>query len=165
MKKITLLKIVCAIAVLFSTTMSYGQCPINYVANAGAGTITFEFDSGNDAKSEQSACNFVREHGGTGILSCSGGSITVAGITYNYTGNDGGGSGPITLTYTATATLTSIPTNIEIAEGIDCSQTSDNGCFTIYFQDIYTGENCNSSNSDFSFTINDIGHGNLECVY
>ena len=155
MKKITLIRLATFLVLLFSTTVGYAQCPYNYVSNPTAKTITFQFEAGNAAKDQDIACDFVRKHGGTGVGPCSGGSITVDGIIYTYTGNDGGGTGPITLTYTAGVTVTTAPTAFEIAEGIGCGQTSENECFTIYFQDTKNGENCSSSNSDFSFTIND----------
>ncbi|HKO76866.1 MAG TPA: T9SS type A sorting domain-containing protein [Flavobacterium sp.] len=138
------------------------QCPNSYVCTptvgATAATITFKFDAGNAAADRNIACDFVRKHGGTGTDPCNGGSITVAGITYNYTGNSGGANGnnsPITLTYTATIIVTNCPTDIQIAEGIGCSQTSYNECLSVVFQDIITGQNCTSSNSFFSMTLKD----------
>ncbi|MBA0885574.1 SprB repeat-containing protein, partial [Flavobacterium undicola] len=137
-----------------------GQCPSNYVTNLAAKTIKFQFEAGNGAADGNVACDFVRVHGGTGTDPCSGGSITVAGVTYNYTGNTGGGSSaPIILTYTTTQTLNTVPSNIEIAKAIGCGQIPDDNCFEIYFQDIETGQNCNSSNSKFSMTIKDNGCG------
>ena len=139
-----------------------GQCPNSYVCTPTVGStnakITFKFDAGNDDADRNIACDFVRKHGGSGTDPCSGGSIKVAGITYNYTGNSGGASGkdsPITLTYTTTTNVTTCPTDFQIAEGIRCGQTSDNGCLSIIFQDIITGQNCTSSNSFFSITLKD----------
>ncbi|MFH6769027.1 hypothetical protein V8G56_09805, partial [Gaetbulibacter aquiaggeris] len=141
-----------------------GQCPNTYVSTptvgTTAGTITFNFEAGNGAADQDVACDFVRAHGGTGTNPCSGGSITVAGITYNYTGNNGGGtSQPIVLTYTAATNVTTAPTDFQIAEGIGCGQTSDDERLSIIFQDIETGQNCTSSNSYFSMTLIDNGFG------
>jgi hypothetical protein len=67
--------------------------------------------------------------------------------------------------YTTTATLTTAPTDFEIAKGIGCENLQIMGV-SLYFFKTKTGNNCSSSNSDFSFTINDIGNcGPLYCNY
>ncbi len=137
-----------------------GQCPNTYVFTQGSGStpakITFNFEAGNGVADRDIACDFVRKNGGTGTDPCSGGYIIVNGIRYNYTGNNGGGnSAPIILTYTAATTVTNPPTNYQIAEGIGCGQTSDNGCLSIIFQDRETGQNCTSSNSYFTMILKD----------
>ncbi|MFB0904567.1 MAG: SprB repeat-containing protein, partial [Nonlabens sp.] len=154
-------KFLIVVFILLGTLFSYGQCPNTYVFNIATKTIKFNFDAGNAADDRNVACDFVRVHGGTGADPCSGGFINVAGIVYSYTSSTAGAFGsnsPITLTYTTTATLTTAPTDFEIAKGIGCGKSSNNGCFTILFQDKKTGNNCSSSNSDFSITINDVGN-------
>jgi len=151
----------CKIVFLFLPLMVNAQCPTNYVCNTVLNTITFQFDAGNSANDRNIACDFVRMHGGSGTDPCSGGSIFINGVQYNYTGNDGGGSGgnsPITLTYTATTDITVCPSNMEIGLAIGCGFVSQNGCLRVRFEDVETGQNCSSSNSYFRMIVEDLGN-------
>ncbi|MEH6536123.1 MAG: hypothetical protein V7719_07010 [Psychroserpens sp.] len=143
------------------------QCPINYqCTNHTDGNLafTFEFEAGNSAADQNIACDFVVKQGGALIggdeEDCSGGFIVIDGVVYNFVGDDGGSSQTnIVLTYSSGIPHdpSNCPTDYEIAEAIGCGQTSDNNCLTIIFQDDETGQNCTSSNSYFSMTLNDIG--------
>ncbi len=139
------------------------QCPTNYqcVNHTGSLAVTFEFEAGNTAADQNVACDFVGRNGGTVNPSdptdCSGGSITIDGVVYNFIGDDGGGNGNITLTYSSGVAHDpgDCPSNYAVAEAIGCGQTSDDGELSVIFQDIETGQNCNSSNSYFSMTLID----------
>ena len=89
------------------------------------------------ASDQNVACDFVTNHGGSIIggndENCSGGSIIIDGVTFNFVGDDGGSNGnnsPIVLTYSSGMPHdpADCPTNYEIGEAIGCAQTSDNGC-------------------------------------
>ncbi len=151
---------------IFGVSEFYGQCPSNYqcISHNGDLALTVEFEAGNAAADQTVACDFVVAHGGVLIggdeTDCSGGSFTIDGITYNFISDDGGGNGNITLTYSSGIPHDpqDCPANYDIAESIGCGQTSDDGCLRIIFQDIETGQNCNSSNSYFSMTLEDVGN-------
>src|SRR5690606_24468451 len=122
--------------------------------------VTFQFDAGNAAADQNVACDFVVRHGGSlsggNVENCTGGFITINGIRYDFVGDDGGSTGnnsPITLTYLSQVTG-NCPSDYQIAEAVGCGQTSDNECLTVIFQDDITGQNCTSSNSYFSMTLN-----------
>ncbi len=151
---------------LFSKT-SYGLCPVISNCDPATGIIELQFDAGNSANDQDVACQFVLLQGGNLIggnnEDCENGSIIINGITYNFIGDDGGGNGgnsPITLQFQVSPLPPgyTCPTNFEIAESYGCAQTTSDGCLEVYFEDEETGQNCTSSNSYFSMTINDLGN-------
>ena len=139
------------------------QCPSNYqcVSHNGDLAFTFEFEAGNSANDQDVACDFINRIGGIvnpiDATDCSGGSIDINNVTYNFVSDDGGGNGNIILTFSSGEThdAGSCPSNYDIAEAIGCGQTSDDGKLSVIFQDYDTGNNCESSNSYFSMTLID----------
>ncbi len=144
------------------SAVANAQCPTNYQCTTVGGNmaVTFQFDGGNKSADQNVACDFVTRHGGSliggNVEDCSGGFITINGIKYDFIGDDGGGNGgnsPITLTYASTEAGV-CPTDYQIGVAVGCAETSDNGCLSVIFQDQITGQNCTSSNSYFSMTLN-----------